>query len=198
MGTIKIGTLPGRPKRAMIIIAYFDINFSLCYINIDSINMKYLLFSLFIFGLILAVIGWFFEKAFRLTWLMKKFFPDQLNGINTLDFLASNVKHGITSENPGFNVILERWPQSGDKDSVRYIGRGPAYIKFGSRVENDFALVMYDEKKNKIEPVWTESSAKHVLLEEIEKRLFWIGKCIFFGGILMSFVSGLLEFLKRE
>lgn len=158
--------------------------------------MKSLLFSLFIFGIILAVIGWFFEKAFRFAWLMKRFFPDQLNGINALDFLGSNVKHEITPENQGFGVILERWPQPGDKDSVRYIGRGPAYIKFGSRVENDFALVMYDEDKNKIEPIWTESSARHVLHQEIDKKLFWIGKVIFFSGIVISFVSGLLNFLK--
>jgi len=128
---------------------------------------------------------------------MKKFFPHQLNGLNTLNFLASNVKHRISQEHQGFNVILERWPQPDDKDSVRYIGRGPAYIKFGSRVENDFALVMYDKDNNRIEPVWTESSARHLILEEIDKRLFWIGKVIFFGGILLSFVSGLLDFLKR-
>ena len=158
--------------------------------------MRCLLFSLFIFGLILAVIGWFFEKAFRFAWLMKKFFPYQLNGLNALDFLASNVKHGITEENPGFRVILERWPQPGDKDSVQSIGRGPAYIKFGSRVENDFALVMYNEEKNKIDPVWTESSARHVLIQEIDKKLFWIGKVIFFCGIVISLISGLFEFLE--
>lgn len=159
--------------------------------------MRCLLFSLFIFGLILAVIGWFFEKAFRFAWLIKKFFPDQLNGLNALDFLASNVKHGITGENQGFSIILERWPQPENKESVQYIKRGPAYIKFGSQVENDFALVMYNEDMNKIEPVWTESSARHVLLQEIDKKLFWIGKVIFFCGIVISLVSGLIEFLEK-
>jgi len=28
-----------------------------------------------------------FKKAFRFVWLMKKFFPDQLNGLNALDFI---------------------------------------------------------------------------------------------------------------
>ena len=159
--------------------------------------MGYLLFSLFLVGLILAIIGWFFEKAFRFDWLINKFFPNQSKGLKALNFLASNIKHEITKEHPGFNVIIERWSQKGDEASVEYIGRGPAYIKFGSRVENDFAVVAYDKNKNKIEPVWTESSARHVLLEEIDKRLFWIGKVIFFSGILLSFVSGLLEFLKN-
>jgi len=145
----------------------------------------------------LAVIGWFLDKAFRFKWLMKKYFSDQSNGIDALDFLASNVQHTVTLEHLGFSVIMERWPQAKEKDLVRYIGRGPAFIKFGSQIENDFAIVMYDEDKNKIEPVWTESSARHALVEEIDKRLFWIGKVVFFGGILLSFVAGLIEFLRE-
>lgn len=159
--------------------------------------MKCLLFSLFIFGLILAVIGWFFEKVFHFTWLMKKFFPDQLDGLNALDFLSSDVKHRISEEYTGFRVILERWPQPGNTDSVQFIGRGPAYIKFGSQVENDFVLIMYDEGKNKIEPSWTESSARIMILKEIDKKLFWIGKIIFFCGIAISIISGLMEFLDK-
>jgi hypothetical protein len=58
--------------------------------------------------------------------------------------------------------------------------------------------VAYDKSKNKIEPVWRESSAKFVFLEEIDKKLFWIGKVIFFSGILLSFISGLLEYLKSS
>ncbi|MFB0565626.1 MAG: hypothetical protein ACETWK_08110 [Candidatus Aminicenantaceae bacterium] len=61
-------------------------------------------------------------------------------------------------EHPSFNVIIEGWPQESDEVLVEYIGRGPAYIKFSSQVENDFAVVAYDKNENKIEPVWTESS----------------------------------------
>lgn len=122
---------------------------------------------------------------------------DSLYGLNSLDLLAENPSIGILPEHPGFHVILERWPELTDKNSVAIIGRGPAYQKFGAQVTAGFALVALDKDKNKI-GAWEEPFARKILLKEQDKALFKAGTIIFYIGILIALVSGVLGFLNGK
>ncbi len=158
-------------------------------------EMDTFLFIVFIFGLLLSIIGWFFDRASRFAWLMRLVTRDSFDGLNSLDLLAGNPSIGILSENPGFDVILDRWPELTDKNSVAIIGRGPAYQKFSAQVTAGFALTALDKDKNEI-GVWEEPFAREILLKEQDKMLFKAGTILFYIGVSIAFVSGLLDFLN--
>ena len=143
------------------------------------IKIKWFLFSLFIIGIILAILGWLFDRVSHFPWLMRKISPDYVNGINVLDTLAENEKHAITTFHPGFNVILERWQGLNRKSLVTLIGRSVAYVGFGPQVTSDFELIAYDKDRSEITPRWKNSSARSLFVDEQNKRLFWIGTVVF-------------------
>ena len=77
-------------------------------------EMDTFLFILFIFGLVLSIIGWFFDRATRFTWLMRLVARDSFDGLNSLDLLAGDPSIEIPPDNPGFDVILGRWSELTD------------------------------------------------------------------------------------
>lgn len=162
-------------------------------------QLRRLRFSLLIIGLLIAVLGWFGDRAANFSFLLKVIAPDYVDGINALDILAENNKRAIIPKHPGFLVLLSRWPDRPLTGSVAYISRSVAYMEFGPRVKNDFQLILRDAQQNEIKPIWSEASARRLLKNELDKKLFIIGPVIFFIGISVSFISGLLEFLiKRQ
>jgi uncharacterized BrkB/YihY/UPF0761 family membrane protein len=160
--------------------------------------MRWFLFSLFALGLLIAVFGWFFDRAANFSFLLKRIAPDYVHGINALGILAYNNKRALTSRHRGFIVLLSRWPDHPLISSVAFIGRSVAYMEFGPRVKNDFQLILRDAQQNEINPSWSEANARNSLENELNRKLFTIGTIIFFTGISVSFVSGLLEFLKNR
>jgi hypothetical protein len=159
--------------------------------------MNTFLLIFFICGWLLSIVGWFFDRASRFTWLMRLVTRDSFHGLNSLDLLAENPSFEIIPEHPGFHVILERWPDLADKNSVAIIGRGAAYMKFGAQVTPGFALVALDKDKNKI-GAWEEPFARKILLKEQDKMLFKTGTIIFYIGISIALISGLLGFLNGK
>jgi len=159
------------------------------------VSMRRFLFLLFIIGVILAILGWFFDRLSYFPWLMRKISPDYVNGIDALDVLAADDKRDLTPSHLGFNAILERWPGLNRKSSITLIGRSVAYLGFGSRVTGDFQLIAYDKDRSEVMPIWKHSSARSLFVGEQNERLFWIGTVVFFSGLGIAFVSGLLEFL---
>lgn len=159
--------------------------------------MEPFLFKLFLFGIFLSIVGWFLDKAHRFTWLMKLISRDAVNGLIALNALAQNTNIAVTPEHPGFNVILNHWPNLTDRDSVKLIGRGPAYTCYGAQVTTGFALVAEDENRNMIEPAWEEPSARTLFHKKLDLILFRLGAVIFFLGIGVALVSGILGFLKK-
>lgn len=157
--------------------------------------MKWILFILFIIGMILVILGWFFDRMSHFPGLMRRICPDYMNGITTLNTLARDNKVAITEKHPGFNVILKSWPGMTEKSRVRLIGRSAAYMGFGAQVTSDIQLIAFGEDHKEIGSRWKISSARSLLVVEKNKRVFWIGATVFWVGILISSVSGLLEFL---
>ncbi len=110
--------------------------------------MEPFLFKLFLYGIFLSIVGWFLDKAHRFIWLLKLISRDAVNALIALNALAQNPNIAITPEHPGFNVLLDHWPNLTNRDSVKLIGRGPAYANFGAQVTTGFALVAKDENRN--------------------------------------------------
>lgn len=151
----------------------------------------------FFLGILLTIIGWFFDKASNFSWLIKLISRDAYFGLNALDFLAENINGMVCPEHSGFKAILSYWPQLSSKTSVRFIRRGPAFLKFSSQVGTGFALVAYDAEQKQIESGWEETEARKFFRSKLDIRLFRYGAVIFFIGILVALVSWLLEFMKR-
>ena len=160
--------------------------------------MRWFLFSLFVLGLAIAILGWFFDRAANFNFVLKKLAPDYVHGIDALDILAGNNKMALTSEHPGFIVLLSHWPDKPLGSSVAFISRSVAFTQFGPRVKNDFQLILRDNKQNEIIPRWSEAEARIMLENELNRKLFISGTIIFFIGIILSFLSGLFEFLKDK
>ncbi len=160
--------------------------------------MKWLLLGLFVAGMTLAVIGWFFDRATKFNFLLNIISSDYVYGINALDVLAENDKRGFGLNHPGFTVLLQRWPEYPKERSVVFIRRSIAYMAFGARVKNDFDLILLDANKNEIKPRWSEAEARNLLGDELNRKLFRLGTIVFFVGIAISFTSGLLQFLKGK
>jgi hypothetical protein len=146
----------------------------------------------------LAIIGHYFDKATHFPWLVKAVSSDTVNGLNALDLFAQNRSIQILPLHPGFEVLLKRWPNLSDKDLVRKIGSGGPVLDVGARIKPDIVLIAYDLFGNVVEPKWRESLARQILLEEQSRSIFKRGETIFFIGIIIAFVSGLLKFPKNR
>ena len=175
-------------------------NFDVLYrvLGVELILMRWFLFLLFIIGIILAILGWFFDRVSYFPWLMRKISPDYVNSINALDTLAANKKHALTPFHPGFNALLERWPNLSKKLSVVLIGRSVAYMAFGEQVKGDFELIAFDKDNAEIKPRWKESAARSLFVDEEDKKIFWIGTVVFFNGLGIAFVSRLIDFFTMK
>lgn len=151
---------------------------------------------LFITGTVLEIIGWFFDKAANISWIMKFVCRNTYFGLKALDLLAQNTNGVLLPQHPGFDPIVRHWPQLADKNSVQSIGRGPAFIKFGAQAEPGFALIAY-QGEIKIDSVWEEASARKILLSEQDLKLFRYGALLFYLGLIVSIISGLFGLLNR-
>jgi hypothetical protein len=145
----------------------------------------------------LTIIGWFFDKASNFPWLSKYISRDAYCGLKALDYLAGNVNGIIRSGCPGFREILRYWPKLSNEDSVCFIRRGPAYLKFGSQIGSGFALVTCDAETKQIGDGWEEPEARKIFRSKLDIRLFKYGGAIFYFGILLTVVSWLFELINR-
>ena len=161
-------------------------------------NKRRFRFLLFISGFIIAIVGRFFDQVTELPWLLRMISPDYVNGINALDFLAQNRRHILNSHDPGFIVILERWPNLNKKSSVALIRRSPPYQDMLHQVKSDFELIGFDSNTKEIGTRWEESLARSLLIKELNNKRFWMGTVVFYIGLGLTVVSGLLEFLTKK
>lgn len=148
-----------------------------------------LVHSLFIAGIVVTIIGWFFENAKRFKWLMLRIAPEYILGKNALDDLEKDQKTALTKNHEGFNVLLEKWPNLQEKNNVEYIGRSVAFISFGSQVKNDIQLIPYDSNQKEIPNRWSFLEAREKIEEISERKLFRIGTFLFWCGLLLSAIS---------
>lgn len=160
-------------------------------------KMNLTLFILLLTGIILLILGWFLDKAHRFTWILKLVSRDAVNSLTALNILAQNRDAAISPEHPSFEVILKRWPNLDDIESVKLIGRTVAYTKHGTQVINDFALMAFDENKNEIKPAWEASIARSIFEKELDLLIFKLGAYIFYLGIAVTLVSGILGLVNH-
>ena len=149
--------------------------------------------ALFLIGIILAIVGWFFDRAKLFNWLMMKIAPDYIFAQKALEDLKKDPKIALTKHHEGFQILLERWPNLSNKDSVEYIGRTAAFVSFGAQVKNDIQLIAYDNENKEIRERWSISNATVVIEEIVERRLFKIGAILFWIGIVVSIASHIIS-----
>lgn len=160
---------------------------------------KRILFALFIVGLVLTVTGWFFDQASHFPLVLETIAPDAASVVGALDAISEDAGLGIMPEHPSFDVLLKHWPDFPDNVSVARIGRSVAYTLYGGgQVENDFDLFAYDAARNRVGPSWRQSVARRLFQEEIDRKLFRNGSIIFWGGIIISAITGLLGFRETQ
>jgi len=156
--------------------------------------MRWVLLILSVFGIMLAIIGWGFDKATNFDFLIKRISPDYVDGINALDLLSENPARNLNSKHPGFTVLLDRWPDNPEKRFVFFISRSVAYIELGPRIKNDFQLILRDQQHNEIKPCWSEVAARSKLVDELNRKILKFGAIIFCLGVAISLISSILQF----
>jgi len=146
------------------------------------------------------MLGWFFDRAPHFPWLINRLVPNDMKGLKALDELANNPNIAITALYPGFNQLLHLWQDmdNGTKAKVAAIKRSISYIQFGPQVTNDFELIPCDKDLAELIPRWHESSARAVLKSRIDRKLFRVGAIIFWSGIVISAVSGIIGLLEPK
>ena len=160
--------------------------------------MESLLFWFQVSGLVIAVIGWFFDKAATIPWMIKAVSKDTVNGLEILDVFGEQRGAAVVPIHPGFNVLLDRWPDLTDKNSVTKIDRTVAYMKFGAQVSGDFGLIARDKEGDIIEPTWQESEARQIFLHEQNHELSMIKNVVFWSGILITLIATLIGHLWQS
>jgi len=148
---------------------------------------------LFVVGIVITIAGWFFDRAKSFDLLASIIAPDYLPAKQALSDLEQNKNILLTPNHEGFEILVDTWPNLDDKNSVRYIGRGPAYIKFGSTVSNDIALVAKNKDQNNIKEIWIMSEASAVVESMIDKKLSLIGGFLFGFGIIVTICSRVID-----
>ena len=147
----------------------------------------------FIIAIFITIIGWFFDRAKSFDWLMVKIARNYVVAKESLEILKNNSKNALAKEDEGVPILLNNWPNLKDKTLVEYIGRTPAFVSFGSQVKNDIGLVLYDKNQKEIQNRWSVSEAECMLEKTIESKLFKIGACLFWGGIIASIISHIVS-----
>ena len=158
--------------------------------------MKPLLFGLLVFGLLLTVVGWFFDRIDHFPWLAQIVSSENSAAISALDILSENNRRALTKRHPGFKILLESWPNFDEKDSVKFIGRSVPYMEFGSIVSNDFELLAYNGANENVGKPWSESKARRLFSLRFDRAKFWIGTVVFYFGVLISLIAAIIELRK--
>lgn len=156
--------------------------------------MKWLSFALLSLGLLISVIGWAFDRSTQIPWLHQWVDEDHYEGIDALEALSQNEKRALLPVHPGFWVLLQHWPSPVDITHVNQLRRSVAFTEFGPQIVNDFEIIAYDATQNEQQGErWRYSAAKTLLTEAYERKVFWLGAVVFFIGIAIAFVAGLVQ-----
>jgi hypothetical protein len=160
-------------------------------------TMNWILFGLSLFGLILAIVGYLLDHVVHFPWLMRILASEYVKGSRALDHLAEHEHNAISAQHPGFPTLWEKWPISNvEKESVAFVGRGPAYMNLLHNVTNDIQLFLVDEHRNAIGQFWLYSEARAALSEEMNRRIFRIGTTTFFAGVTVSLAAALASLIS--
>lgn len=155
--------------------------------------MEWLPFALLLLGIGIAIIGWLFDRLSQIDWLLKRVNPRYYHGTQALRLLAENERRALLPKHPGFHILLELWPSTMPVGSVALLGRSVAFVEFGPTVSNDFELIKYDSARNEVSTRWKYSEAIKKLSEAHHKNIFWLGTVVFFLGITITLISGLIN-----
>ena len=159
--------------------------------------MDYLLLSIFILGIVLAILAWHVDKAKHFPKLLRIISSDYADGTWALDLLAENDKHVLPSEHPGFHVLIRHWPELQQKSAVTLISRSIAFVEFGPTVKSDFQLIPRDKNDNEPGARWSSDDARALLLDQFERKSFVFGTVFFYFGIGLSLAAGITEFMSN-
>ena len=159
---------------------------------------KMIINVLFLIGIVVAIVGWFFDKAKSFDWLMLKIAPDYVFAQRALDDLKRDSKIVLTDRHQGFRVLITRWPNLKNPNAVKYIGRSSAFLAFGAQVRNDIQMIAYDIEKTEIPERWNMSDAAGEIERIVETRLFRIGAILFWSGIVISVASHAISLMSKQ
>lgn len=157
--------------------------------------MNILIHISFIIGIIIAIIGWFFNHASSFNWLILMIASNYIFAKRALGDLEKDQKIALTKHHEGFKILLDKWPNLHNKDSVEYIGRSVAFVSFGAQAKNDIQIIAYDTNKNEIKERWSILGARSELEKIAENKLFKIGAIFFWSGISISIASHIISSL---
>jgi len=152
-------------------------------------KIKITLHVLFVVGIVITITGRYFDNAKSFNWLVSIIAPDCVSAKRALSDLEENRNILLTYNHKGFEFLIDKWPNLNDKNSVRYIGRGPPFIKAGSTISNDIALIAKDKDQNEIKELWIMSEASAVVDSIINRKLSLVGGFLFWLGIIVSIGS---------
>ena len=100
-------------------------------------------FGIGIAGLIITVIGWFFDHIKSFDRAMMILFPKYhrlSSGLRDLQAGQMVLPHDHTA----FEPFIARWA-SESVAAPRFIGRSVAYVQFGATASNDFDIFLFDQ-----------------------------------------------------
>lgn len=160
--------------------------------------MNHLFFGLFLVGILVAICGWFFDRALDIRWVSRLVAPEYVHGTAFLDRLEGNDKLAVTADHRGCPELLRRWPGLSNTASVRMVSRSVAFMQFGTSVAPDIQLIARAQDQSEIPPRWSMAAARKELGDEAKNRAFWVGAVVFFLGMAISLVAGTLQFLEAE
>lgn len=162
-------------------------------LDVMSSKITNLLHALFIVGIIFTITGWFFDRAKSFNFLLSWISPEYVFAQQALADLKKDQKIALTKNHEGFEVLLKKWPDLSEKESVVYIGRSVAYMSFGPEMSSDIEIIAFDKDQNEIKNRWAMSNANATFESIIDKKLFIIGTILFWFGIVISVVSHILS-----
>jgi hypothetical protein len=149
--------------------------------------------TLLVVGLILTIVGWFFDRLVHFPVLERLIDKEACGAIDALGLLASDDRCGLLPELPGFRVIIAAWPNLSSSASASIIARSVAFVQFGPTVENHFELIARSAEDVELPPRWRYAPAMECFKGKIERRVFWLGTVVFWIGIALSLVAGLMD-----
>lgn len=150
---------------------------------------------LFLLGTALSVVGWLFDKVGEVDALQASLFPEETKALRGIDYLAPDFNRTLNTQSIGFEELVEDWPGV-DSQTIVLVRRDGGTMELGTTGNAYFRMHAVTESDEEIE--WRSDHARTFFNESIDVAVFRYGAVIFFLGILITLLSGLIEFLKRS
>jgi len=167
-----------------------------------SLNYKFIRLILALIGLVIAIIGWYFDRALAFPSLLKLIAPDYISVKQAFDILDSGEKAIIPINHPGSRILMNWWkpkPKEQDIAKISGIGRSTGIFNIiTGKHRYELRLLTQENKTMPAGYIWNDVEAKKLMQDILDKSVLKWSGWMFWGGLMLSAILIIWEYKTKS